>query len=89
GHLWAMRLSLPLLLLLGTWAAPRGLGEKAWLSATAPQLDEEEKYSAHMPAHLRCDACRAVSYQVSPSPPAVPLVPTQTPLSTSDSTTGL
>uniref|UniRef100_A0A8D2CT82 Marginal zone B and B1 cell specific protein n=1 Tax=Sciurus vulgaris TaxID=55149 RepID=A0A8D2CT82_SCIVU len=59
-----MKLSLPLLLLLGAWAAPGGFGDKASLSATAPQLDEEEKYSAHMPAHLRCDACRAVSYQM-------------------------
>lgn len=63
-----MRLSLPLLLLLGTWAIPGGLGDRAQLTATAPQLDDEEKYSAHVPAHLRCDACRAVAYQVSPSP---------------------
>ncbi|ELW54031.1 Plasma cell-induced resident endoplasmic reticulum protein [Tupaia chinensis] len=62
-----MRLLLPLLvllLLLGAWAIPGGLGDKATLSATAPQLDDEEKYSAHMPAHLRCDACRAVAYQM-------------------------
>ncbi|EHB02332.1 Proapoptotic caspase adapter protein [Heterocephalus glaber] len=57
-----MRLSL--LLLLGAWAVPGGLGDRAFLSATAPNLDEEEKYSAHMPAHLRCDACRAVAYQM-------------------------
>lgn len=68
-----MRLSLPLLmLLLGAWAIPGSLAERAPLTATAPQLDDEEKYSAHMPAHLRCDACRAVTYQVSPTP-AVPL----------------
>lgn len=68
-----MRLSLPLLmLLLGAWAIPGSLSERAPLTATAPQLDDEEKYSAHMPAHLRCDACRAVTYQVSPTP-AVPL----------------
>ncbi|KAM8763924.1 marginal zone B- and B1-cell-specific protein [Rhynchonycteris naso] len=60
-----MRLSLPLLLLLlGAWAIPEGLGDRAPLTATAPQLDDEEKYSAHMPAHLRCDACRAVAYQM-------------------------
>ncbi|XP_066128756.1 marginal zone B- and B1-cell-specific protein isoform X2 [Saccopteryx bilineata] len=60
-----MRLSLPLLLLLlGVWAIPEGLGDRAPLTATAPQLDDEEKYSAHMPAHLRCDACRAVAYQM-------------------------
>ncbi|XP_006923110.1 marginal zone B- and B1-cell-specific protein [Pteropus alecto] len=59
-----MRLSLPLLLLLGNWAIPGGLGDRAQLTATAPQLDDEEKYSAHMPAHLRCDACRAVAYQM-------------------------
>ncbi|XP_008139873.1 marginal zone B- and B1-cell-specific protein [Eptesicus fuscus] len=60
-----MRLSLPLLLLLwGAWAIPGGLGNRASLTATAPQLDDEEKYSAHMPAHLRCDACRAVAYQM-------------------------
>ncbi|XP_028384400.1 marginal zone B- and B1-cell-specific protein [Phyllostomus discolor] len=60
-----MRLSLPLLLLLlGAWAIPGGLGDSAPLMATAPQLDDEEKYSAHMPAHFRCDACRAVAYQM-------------------------
>ncbi|XP_017528584.2 marginal zone B- and B1-cell-specific protein [Manis javanica] len=60
-----MRLSLPLLmLLLGAWAIPGSLAERAPLTATAPQLDDEEKYSAHMPAHLRCDACRAVTYQM-------------------------
>ncbi|XP_003266499.2 marginal zone B- and B1-cell-specific protein [Nomascus leucogenys] len=60
-----MRLSLPLLLLLlGAWAIPWGLGDRAPLTATAPQLDDEEMYSAHMPAHLRCDACRAVAYQM-------------------------
>ncbi|XP_035569704.1 marginal zone B- and B1-cell-specific protein isoform X2 [Canis lupus baileyi] len=60
-----MRLSLPLtLLLLGAWAIPGGSEDRAPLTATAPQLDDEEKYSAHMPAHLRCDACRAVAYQM-------------------------
>nr|KAF6482200.1 spermatogenesis associated 24 [Molossus molossus] len=60
-----MRLSLTLLLLLlGAWAITGGLGDKAPLTATAPQLDDEEKYSAHMPAHFRCDACRAVAYQM-------------------------
>jgi hypothetical protein len=63
----AMKLSLPLLLLLGAWAVPGGLGDRTSLSATAPQLDDEEKYSVHMPAHMRCDAYRAVAYQVSPS----------------------
>ncbi|XP_016059227.1 PREDICTED: marginal zone B- and B1-cell-specific protein [Miniopterus natalensis] len=60
-----MRLSLPLLpLLLGAWAIPGGIGDRASLTATAPQLDDEEKYSAHMPAHFRCDACMAVAYQM-------------------------
>ncbi|KAL0607905.1 Marginal zone B- and B1-cell-specific protein [Plecturocebus cupreus] len=60
-----MRLSLSLLLLLlGAWAIPGGLGDRAPLTATAPQLDDEEKYSTHMPSHLRCDACRAVAYQM-------------------------
>ncbi|XP_020023508.2 marginal zone B- and B1-cell-specific protein [Castor canadensis] len=59
-----MKLSLPLLLLLGAWAVPGGLGDRTSLSATAPQLDDEEKYSVHMPAHMRCDACRAVAYQM-------------------------
>ncbi|XP_046522748.1 marginal zone B- and B1-cell-specific protein [Equus quagga] len=60
-----MRLLLPLLLLLlRAWAVPGDLGERAPLSATAPQLDEEEKYSAHMPVHLRCDACMVVAYQM-------------------------
>ncbi|XP_035944766.1 marginal zone B- and B1-cell-specific protein [Halichoerus grypus] len=59
-----MRLSLRLLLLLGAWAIAGGFGDWAPLTATAPQLDDEEKYSAHMPAHLRCDSCRAVVYQM-------------------------
>ncbi|XP_037657558.1 marginal zone B- and B1-cell-specific protein [Choloepus didactylus] len=60
-----MRLSLPLLLLLqGAWAIPESSGDRAPLTATAPKLDDEEIYSAHMPAHLRCDACRAVAYQM-------------------------
>ncbi|XP_003980870.3 marginal zone B- and B1-cell-specific protein [Felis catus] len=60
-----MRLSLTLtLLLLGAWGIQGGLGDRPPLTATAPQLDDEEKYSAHMPAHLRCDACRAVAYQM-------------------------
>ncbi|XP_045856018.1 marginal zone B- and B1-cell-specific protein [Meles meles] len=59
-----MTLSLPLILLLGAWAIPGGFGDRAPLRARAPQLDDEEKYSAHMPAHLRCDACRAVVYQM-------------------------
>ncbi|XP_032281075.1 marginal zone B- and B1-cell-specific protein [Phoca vitulina] len=59
-----MRLSLSLLLLLGAWAIAGGFGDWAPLTATAPQLDDEEKYSAHMPAHLRCDSCRAVVYQM-------------------------
>ncbi|KAM4875173.1 marginal zone B- and B1-cell-specific protein [Thomomys bottae] len=59
-----MKLLPPLLLLLGAWAISGDLGDIASLSATAPQLDEEEKYSAHMPAHMRCDACRAVAYQM-------------------------
>lgn len=70
-----MRLSLPLLLLLlGAWAIPGGLGDSAPLTATAPELSDEEKYSAHMPAHLRCDACKAVSYQVSSSPSSSPVL---------------
>lgn len=69
-----MRLSLPLLLLLlGAWAIPGGLGDSAPLTATAPELDDEEKYSVHMPAHLRCDACKAVSYQVSSSRSSSPV----------------
>ncbi|XP_007937161.2 marginal zone B- and B1-cell-specific protein [Orycteropus afer afer] len=60
-----MRLSLPLLLLLLLLGAiPGDFGDRAPLTATAPQLDDEEKYSAHMPIHLRCDACRAVAYQM-------------------------
>ncbi|XP_053422420.1 marginal zone B- and B1-cell-specific protein [Nycticebus coucang] len=60
-----MRLSLPLLLLLlGAQTIPGSHGDKDQFTATAPQLDDEEKYSAHMPAHLLCDACRAVAYQM-------------------------
>lgn len=78
-----MRLSPLLLLLLGAWTIPGGLGDRAPLTATAPELDDEEKFSAHMPAHLRCDACRAVAYEVSPPPPRRPAssspAPTQAP----------
>lgn len=73
-----MRLSLRLLLLLGAWAIAGGFGDWAPLTATAPQLDDEEKYSAHMPAHLRCDSCRAVVYQVS-TPPCSSPAPVQVP----------
>ncbi|XP_004477877.1 marginal zone B- and B1-cell-specific protein [Dasypus novemcinctus] len=61
-----MPLPLPLLLLLllGACAITGRPGDRVPLTATAPQLDDEEKYSAHMPAHLRCDACRAVAYQM-------------------------
>lgn len=75
-----MRLSLLLLLpLLGAWAIPGGFGDEASLTATAPELDDEEKFSTHIPTHLRCDACRAVAYQVSPPPPAA-LLPLHRPL---------
>lgn len=60
----AMRLPLPLLLLFGCRAILGSLGDRVSLSATAPTLDDEEKYSSHMPTHLRCDACRAVAYQM-------------------------
>ncbi|XP_056667350.1 marginal zone B- and B1-cell-specific protein [Monodelphis domestica] len=60
---------LPLLLLLLTsWGPPGSLGEgipqENTLSATSPHFDEEEKYSTHMPQHLRCDACQIISYQM-------------------------
>lgn len=60
----AMRLPLPLLLLFGGKAILGSLADKAFLSATAPVLDDEEKFASYMPAHLRCDACRAVAYQM-------------------------
>ncbi|XP_005065334.2 marginal zone B- and B1-cell-specific protein [Mesocricetus auratus] len=61
----AMRLPLPLLLVFGCKAILGSLGDnKASLSATAPVLDDEEKYASYMPDHLRCDACRAVAYQM-------------------------
>nr|BAB25410.1 unnamed protein product [Mus musculus] len=59
-----MRLPLPLLLLLGCRAILGSAGDRVSLSASAHTLDDEEKYSAHMPAHLRCDACRAVAFQM-------------------------
>lgn len=69
--LWTMKLSLALLLLLLRVGASSGdFGDRLPLKASSPQLDEEEKFSAHMPPHLRCDACRAVTYQVSLSPPS-------------------
>lgn len=30
----------------------------------APDLNDEEFHSSHMPDHLKCDSCRAISYQV-------------------------
>ncbi|CAM4589515.1 marginal zone B- and B1-cell-specific protein [Lepidochelys kempii] len=33
-------------------------------SATAPRFNAEEAYSAHMPEHLQCDACRAIAFQM-------------------------
>ncbi|KAM7320118.1 hypothetical protein ACRRTK_020561 [Alexandromys fortis] len=59
-----MRLALPLLLLFGCKATLGNLGDRPPLSATAPVLDDEEKYASYMPVHLRCDACRAVAYQM-------------------------
>ncbi|MEJ1286383.1 hypothetical protein NN561_017391 [Cricetulus griseus] len=59
-----MRLPLSLLLVFGCKAVLGSLGDRASLSATAPVLDDEEKYASYMPAHLRCDACRAVAYQM-------------------------
>ncbi|XP_074147613.1 marginal zone B- and B1-cell-specific protein [Sminthopsis crassicaudata] len=63
-----MRLLLLLLSLTG-WGPPANLGEgipqeTIPLSATSPHFDEEEKYSTHMPQHLRCDACQIISYQM-------------------------
>ncbi|KYO39211.1 marginal zone B- and B1-cell-specific protein [Alligator mississippiensis] len=39
------------------------VSERAF-SASSPQLSAEETYSAHMPEHLLCDACRAISFQM-------------------------
>ncbi|XP_038627364.1 marginal zone B- and B1-cell-specific protein [Tachyglossus aculeatus] len=38
--------------------------EPPTLSATSPELDDEETHSGHMPGHLRCDACRAIAFQM-------------------------
>ncbi|XP_072486575.1 marginal zone B- and B1-cell-specific protein [Notamacropus eugenii] len=56
-----------LLLLLTDWGPPGSLGEgipQKTITATSPHFDEEEKYSTHMPQHLRCDACQIISYQM-------------------------
>ncbi|XP_074068997.1 marginal zone B- and B1-cell-specific protein [Macrotis lagotis] len=58
-----------LLLTLTDWGPPESFGEEIPqetipLSATSPHFDEEEKYSTHMPQHLRCDACQIISYQM-------------------------
>ncbi|GBM66265.1 Marginal zone B- and B1-cell-specific protein [Araneus ventricosus] len=34
------------------------------ISLTVPKLTEEEINSNHMPFHMRCDACRAISFQI-------------------------
>lgn len=83
----AMRLALPLLLLFGCKATLGSRGDRPPLSATAPVLDDEEKYASYMPVHLRCDACRAVAYQVSSARP--PKVLAQTTPSTVNSIIGL
>ncbi|NXG35514.1 MZB1 protein, partial [Dromaius novaehollandiae] len=33
-------------------------------SMSSPRLSAEETHSAHMPEHLRCDACRAIAFQI-------------------------
>ena len=38
-------------------------GEK--MSFKSPELTDEEQYSSHLPSNLKCDACTAISYQVS------------------------
>uniref|UniRef100_A0A4X2M002 Marginal zone B and B1 cell specific protein n=1 Tax=Vombatus ursinus TaxID=29139 RepID=A0A4X2M002_VOMUR len=68
-----MRFLLLLLPLTG-WGPLGSLGEgipQETITATSPHFDEEEKYSTHMPQHLRCDACQIISYQVRilPTPP--------------------
>ncbi|NXE53365.1 MZB1 protein, partial [Casuarius casuarius] len=37
-------------------------------SMSAPRLSAEETHSAHMPEHLRCDACRAIAFQAGSGP---------------------
>ncbi|KAL1773952.1 marginal zone B-and B1-cell-specific protein [Sigmodon hispidus] len=59
-----MRLLLLLLVLSGCKSTLGSFGDRAPLSATAPVLDDEEKHAPYMPVHLRCDACRAVAYQM-------------------------
>ncbi|XP_009566633.2 marginal zone B- and B1-cell-specific protein [Cuculus canorus] len=34
------------------------------ISIPAPQLSSEERLSPHMPESLRCDACRAIAFQI-------------------------
>ncbi|XP_032825300.2 LOW QUALITY PROTEIN: marginal zone B- and B1-cell-specific protein [Petromyzon marinus] len=45
--------------------AADGLGTAGGtLSFQTPELSDEEGHSQHMPQHLRCDACRAIAYQM-------------------------
>ncbi|GIY26310.1 hypothetical protein CEXT_187031 [Caerostris extrusa] len=34
------------------------------ISMSVPTLTEEEIDSNHMPFHMKCDACRAISFQI-------------------------
>ncbi|NWY03507.1 MZB1 protein, partial [Nothoprocta ornata] len=43
---------------------PCGAAPAPARSAFAPRLSAEEAHSAHMPEHLRCDACRAIAFQI-------------------------
>lgn len=31
---------------------------------TAPKLNAEDEHSDHMPGYLKCDACKAIAFQV-------------------------
>ncbi|XP_078731625.1 marginal zone B- and B1-cell-specific protein [Lampetra fluviatilis] len=45
--------------------AADGLGTAGGrMSFQTPELSDEEGHSQHMPQHLRCDACRAIAYQM-------------------------
>uniref|UniRef100_UPI00358FBB09 marginal zone B- and B1-cell-specific protein-like isoform X2 n=1 Tax=Myxine glutinosa TaxID=7769 RepID=UPI00358FBB09 len=46
------------------WPSTSGTKNEHKFSLSSPELNDEEGHSQHMPAHLRCDACRAIAYQM-------------------------
>uniref|UniRef100_A0A8C4R9Z6 Marginal zone B and B1 cell specific protein n=2 Tax=Eptatretus burgeri TaxID=7764 RepID=A0A8C4R9Z6_EPTBU len=46
------------------WPSSSASKNEHTISLSTPELNDEEGHSQHMPTHLRCDACRAIAYQM-------------------------